>query len=168
MMRLRVHHLLCSALYVGRGYSEAFCENMQRVAGWLWEPLSETEKDRGMQGEPEYILCEGEQREVRLVTGPDNICRECPNLADNGCRLDRNNVVSKDAALAQALGLETGRVYRVPELLHIVGRNLTAEIFEGSCQNCEWYRKGLCRYEPLMRKYQSAGPAGGPRFPLDI
>ena len=139
-MRLRVHHLLCSALYVGKGYSEAFCENMQKVAEWLW-------KDD-----------EGEKREVRLITEPDNICKECPNLVDNGCRLDDNNVVSKDAALARALGLEAERVYLVTELLHTVGGRLTAEIFENSCHNCEWYEQGLCNYEQLARKYGGAGP----------
>ena len=30
-MRLRVHHLLCSALYAGKGYSEEFCENMDKA-----------------------------------------------------------------------------------------------------------------------------------------
>lgn len=161
MMRLRVHHLLCSALYVGKGYSEAFCGNMQKMVTWLWEPLSAEpcgslsgpEAKTG-QEEPEAILCEGENRDVRLITDPDDICRECPNLGDNGCKLDDDHVVSKDAALAQALGLETERVYPAEELLHIVNSNLTAEIFEDSCHNCDWYRQGLCRYERLAEKYQ--------------
>lgn len=156
MMRLRVHHLLCSALYVGKGYSVAFCENMQKVVEWLWEPLSEPEEDEERQRAPEYILCKGEKREVRLITEPDNICKECPNLADNGCRLDDDHVVSKDAALAQALGLETDRVYPVMELLHTVGSRLTAEIFEESCSNCEWYKQGLCHYEQLTQKYRQS------------
>lgn len=153
MMRLRVHHLLCSALYVGKGYSEAFCENMQKVVSKLWEPLSGPEEETG-QEEPEAILCEGENRDVRLITDPDDICMECPNLGDNGCKLDDDHVVSKDAALALALGLETERVYPAEELLHIVNSNLTAEIFEDSCHNCDWYRQGLCRYEQLVKKYQ--------------
>lgn len=153
MMRLRVHHLLCSALYVGKGYSEAFCENMQKVVTWLWGPLSGLEEEAG-EGESESILCEGEKREIRLITEPDNICKACPNLGDNGCKLDDDHVVSKDAALAQALGLETECVYPAAELLHIVSSNLTAEIFEDSCHNCDWYKQGLCRYEQLVKKYQ--------------
>lgn len=135
MMRLRVHHLLCSALYVGKGYNEAFCANMQRVVEWLW-------KDG-----------EGEKREVLLIAEPDNICVSCPNLVYDRCKLDDNHVVSKDAALAHALGLEIDCIYPVSELLHIVGSRLTAEIFEESCQNCEWYEQGLCDYEQLARKY---------------
>lgn len=153
MMRLRVHHLLCSALYVGKGYSEAFCENMQKVVTWLWGPLSGLEEEAG-EGESESILCEGEKREIRLITEPDNICKACPNLGDNGCKLDDDHVVSKDAALAQALGLETECVYSAEELLHTVGSNLTAEIFKDSCHNCDWYEQGVCRYEQLAEKYQ--------------
>lgn len=134
MMRLRVHHLLCSALYVGKGYSGAFCENMQKVVAWLWE-------------EP----CAGP---AELTAGPDIICAACPNLGEMGCKLDDNRVVSKDETLAQALGLETGRAYSVPELLRTVEKNLTAEIFEASCHNCEWYAEGLCHYETLMKKYR--------------
>lgn len=133
MMRLRVHHLLCTALYAGKGYSEAFCENMQKTVQWLWE----------------------ECREVELTAGPDHICSACPNLCENGCKLDDNRVVSKDEKLAQALGLETGRVYAVPVLLGTVEKNLTAEIFETSCHNCDWYAQGLCRYETLREKYRN-------------
>lgn len=161
MMRLRVHHLLCSALYVGKGYSAAFCGNMQKVVTWLWEPLSagpcgplSGPEEGAVEGEPEAILCEGEKREIRLITEPDDICRECPNLGDNGCKLDDDNVVSKDTALAQALGLETERTYLAAELLHTVSSNLTAEIFENSCHNCDWYKQGVCRYEQLAERYR--------------
>ncbi len=136
MMRLRVHHLLCSALYTGYGYSEDFCKNMQTVVERLW-------------GED---VLEGE--EVELVISPDAICKECPNLTAEGCSLDHNNVVSKDASLAGKLSLTTGRSYVISELLQHVAKNLTEEAFEKSCHNCEWYAKGLCRYEMLAEKYQ--------------
>ena len=83
MMRLRVHHLLCSALYAGKGYSEEFCENMQKVVRRLW-------------GEPGR---KGIEEELKLIAEPDEICTACPNLSDNGCELDDNRVVSKDEAL---------------------------------------------------------------------
>lgn len=143
MMRLRVHHLLCSALYVGKGYSEEFCENMQKVVQWLWE-----EPRAGQENE-------GEMRAAELIAGPDSICGSCPNLCEKGCKLDDNSVVSKDEKLALALGLETGHIYSVSELLQIVEKHLTAENFEDSCHHCEWYEQGLCRYEGLAGKYRS-------------
>lgn len=136
IMKLRVHHLLCSALFVGKGYSEKFCENMEQIVQWLWEN-SEVEKERS----------------VELITKEDSICVQCPNLAMEGCSLDDNHVVSKDARLARELLLETDRVYSVPELINRVSQNLTEEIFEASCHNCEWYQEGLCRYEKLAEKY---------------
>lgn len=136
-MRLRVHHLLCSALYAGHGYSGDFCKNMQNIVECLW---GQVPQDRAVQ-------------EIELVISPDAICRECPNLTENGCSLDDNNVVSKDAKLAGMLHLTTDRSYSIPELRRLVAKNLTEEIFESSCHNCEWYEKGLCRYEALARKY---------------
>ncbi len=154
-MRLRVHHLLCSALYVGKGYSEAFCGNMQRIVWWLWEePDHVPERDKEAQGARNGRPGDGEKRKIRLVSEPDNICSACPNLGEGGCKLDDDRVVSKDEALAQALALETERVYSVTELLGIVGRNLTEEIFETSCHNCEWYAQGLCSYEALADRYR--------------
>lgn len=139
-MQLRVHHLLCSALYVGEGYSEQFCGNMEKIVKWLWEKQPSGEN---------------EERTVELVTQPDCICRECPNLTGEGCSLDDNNVVSKDALLAQELGLETQRIYSVSEVLRQTSKHLTKEIFEASCKNCEWYLKGLCRYDKLVEKYRA-------------
>lgn len=142
MMRLRVHHLLCSALYTGSGYSEDFCKNMQEIVDYLWG-----------QGAARNMQC-GEKAEIELVVSPDAICKECPNLVDESCNLDDNNVVSKDAKLADRLSLTTDRSYFVPELLELVATNLTEEIFETSCHQCEWYAKGLCRYEMLAAKYE--------------
>lgn len=137
-MRLRVHHLFCSALYEGRGYSKGFCENMRRVVEWLWES-SRTEK---------------EERTVMLIAEPDIVCSECPNLTADGCGLEDDQVVCKDIRLAQALQLETQKVYAVSALLAQVSQNLTKEIFETSCNKCDWYRMGLCGYEKLERKYR--------------
>lgn len=178
-MRLRVHHLFCSALYGGKGYSEAFCGNMQKIVRWLWEEgdvwKAETDgtgQDCTMQKEADDAgqncvvqkwagdaeqnrAVQRNERTVELTAEPDEICAACPNLGDKGCLLDDNHVVSKDEALAQALGLETGRLYAVPELLQNVEQNLTADIFETSCRSCEWYAQGLCHYEELVKKYRS-------------
>ncbi len=50
-VRLRGHHLLCMLTFVGKGYSPAFVENYDRIAG---------------------RLSEGE--DILLVDGPDDIC----------------------------------------------------------------------------------------------
>ena len=67
-MKLRVHHLFCSALYIGKGYSEGFCKNMDSIVRKLWAenphesiPTNEPKEDNG---------------QVELVICPDCICQE--------------------------------------------------------------------------------------------
>lgn len=146
-MRLRVHHLLCSALYVGKGYSEAFCKNMNDIVRRLWS--ENLRADISHDGQKE------DDEKVELVIHPDVICKECPNLTDGKCSLDDNNVVSKDERLAKRLGLEVNRHYAVSELLRQTAKNLSKEIFETSCHNCAWYQQGLCSYEKLIEKYKT-------------
>lgn len=145
-MRLRVHHLFCSALFVGKGYSEAFCRNMSGIVRNLW--------GENPQGKTLHSGQEENDGEVELVISPDVICKECPNLINGRCSLDDNNVVSKDEKLAERLGLEINRSYPVTGLLRQTAENLTEEIFETSCHNCEWYLAGLCSYEKLAEKYK--------------
>lgn len=146
MMQLRVHHLLCSALYVGKGYSEEFCENMKEIVQRLWNCAAQGQEQDGKL-----------QEEIMLVIEPDSICQKCPNLTKEGCSLDDNHVVSKDAALAQKLGLEINKHYEILQLMEHTAKNLSKEIFETSCHNCEWYKMGLCRYEKLVEKYKAFG-----------
>lgn len=138
MRKLRVHHLFCSALYQGKGYNRQFCENMDKVAEWLWSKEAFDEK---------------EERKVELIAFPDTICQACPNLKGDHCSLDDDNVVSKDAKLADALHLQIDKIYSVPELFRCVKENMTEEIFETSCHKCEWYHQKLCSYDSLARKY---------------
>ncbi len=142
-MKLRVHHLLCSALFTGKGYSEAFVENMQGVVDELFMP---EEADTGKRAAASVELC----------LEPDIVCKECPNLADGVCILDDNNVVSKDAGLARKLGLECNREYRKKELFGHIARTLSEDIFEESCHKCRWYEEGLCRYDALLARYDEA------------
>lgn len=150
-MKLRVHHLLCSALYRGKGYSEAFCENMERTVNWLWR--NGPEQPQPQKGASSSVACAEDERIVELCICPDAICQACPNLADGACTLDDNRVVPKDARLAEALHLQTGRTYLVQELLLHVKENLTEEIFEASCRKCEWYQQKLCSYKELAKRY---------------
>ncbi|EET61232.1 hypothetical protein BRYFOR_06877 [Marvinbryantia formatexigens DSM 14469] len=126
-LRLRIHHLLCIPLFVGYGYSDGFCRNMENMIGML----------EAHQDEPLNAVC-----------APDIICAGCPNLtAENTCRTSGMQVEKKDAALAEALGIEQGQVYTYRRLKKLAAQKLTEEIFTGSCKNCQWYAKGLCSFE---------------------
>ncbi len=176
-MKLRIHHLFCAALFKGKGYSSTFISNMQSVVDRLFYadeedcmeksfaidaeedcmeklyPIEEedcTEKPFAMDAE------EHSAEKIELCTTPDLICSECPNLVEGVCSLDDNNVVSKDIRLAKALLVEPGRIYQREELIRIVAKALSEEMFEDSCRKCRWYEEGLCSYHLLRERYRNA------------
>lgn len=127
MRKFRVHHIMCTNLYQGYGYSGAFCENMTHMVNWL----------KANESEP-----------LLLVTSPDEICKKCPNLVeDEFCVNRENHVLDKDEALLEPLHLKRNEVYTYAQLKVHAKNHLTKEVFENSCSNCEWYKQGLCKYE---------------------
>ena len=126
-MEFRVHHILCTNLYRGLGYSGDFCMNM-------------TEKVKKLRENP--------QMELLLTASPDAICANCPNLRDGDyCANGDNHVAAKDEALLEPLKLTLGKMYTYRELLAHAKKYLSREVFEESCGNCGWYQSGVCRYE---------------------
>lgn len=123
-MNLRVHHILCTPLFVGKGYSDSFVNNMKGIV----DKLQNNEI-------------------VELQVTPDVICSSCPNHQDGVCTLDKNKVETKDMKLLDAMKLSTTITYEARKLFKEVSEKMTKEIFENSCSKCEWYKQGLCSYE---------------------
>lgn len=133
IMTLRAHHLLCSVLFQGNGYSEAFVKNMQAVVDQLFSP----------------------ERMILPVDRPDQICETCPNaLADGGCALDEENkkIADKDRMVLQRLDLTNGCAYPAGELQEALKQKVTESFFETCCGGCRWYRQGLCSYETFRER----------------
>ncbi len=84
-----------------------------------------------------------------LLNGP--ILKEsCSTLLlkdDVFCVDEMNHVKSKDQQLLEPLHLLEKETYSYEELQQHAKQYLTKEVFEASCRNCQWYKKGLCRYE---------------------
>lgn len=126
-MNFRVHHILCTQLYKGLGYSGSFCENM-------------TNKVLFLRNNSDYKLT--------LVTCPDEICKKCPNLKDGDfCSNGDNHVHIKDLELLEPLHLEEYSTYSYSELLEHSRKYLTEKLFANSCHNCYWFQTGVCKYE---------------------
>lgn len=130
-MRFRVHHILCTCLFKGYGYSGEFCENMTQKVTYLKEHCDE---------------------KIKLVTNPDDICMNCPNLnrQSGSCTNGDNHVHSKDMELLTLFGLEENTWYTYRELIFVARTKLSKKAFDESCSNCEWYQQGLCSYEKFM------------------
>lgn len=107
MKKFRVHHILCTVLYRGEGYSGTFCDNM-------------TQKVRELKADQEEPLM--------LVTDPDMICTRCPNRTpDDTCVDDKNHVKSKDLELLELFGLKENQLYSYRELLQCAEKKLDKE-----------------------------------------
>ena len=96
----------------------------------------------------ELRLNENQDETLLLVTHPDEICKKCPNLVDGRYCVDiTNHVQKKDEKSLEPLKLNGNKTYTYRQLKEHAQKYLTKEVFEKSCSNCEWYDKGLCRYE---------------------
>lgn len=119
-VELRPHHLLCMLTYAGAGYGEAFCAGydalIRRIAG----------------GEP-----------IRLVDGPDDVCRPISN--DPAAHCHRPSVRQRDARAAAALSAELGRpiaagavVEPKPELIARLRDAFAKGRIRAACAGCDW------------------------------
>lgn len=90
MIELRGHHLLCTSLFQGSGYSEEFVKRMTEVV------------EKCIPNE-----------EIRLITGMDHVCEKCPNKQeDNTCRLGNRDVLMKDEKTLEYAGFAQGQICR--------------------------------------------------------
>ena len=66
-VKIRAHHGMCLTFFEGKGYSEAFTQQMQRISD-------------AMKGNPM----------LQIVKRDDVICRKCPHLQGGLCKTERN------------------------------------------------------------------------------
>ncbi len=153
MLLLRPHHLLCMQNFVGKGYSEAFTGNMKSIKA-LYDADAAFE----------------------LWLGPDSVCAACPNIGmDSRCK-DQEKVERFDrAVLALLAAADAGENFRImpkenreagpeprmegagpsysiftkSEILPILKSRLTEQSFAEICGDCEWARKGICRFDTM-------------------
>ncbi len=127
MIRLRGHHLFCLSLFAGKGYSGDFVKNMRNI-----------QKQQETDGS--FLLLERD----------DDVCLACPNLLPGSrCLLGTENVLDRDRAAIEVLGLAAGELYRWGEIAERLA-GITEEEFEVVCGKCRWKAEGLCSREKLI------------------
>lgn len=119
-IRLRGHHLLCMLTYVGKGYSPAFVENYDRIAG---------------------RLSEGE--DILLVDGPDDIC--APLLCGGDCHCHEASIRERDRLAMEAVGDLLGLALSTQSPFAFDTERLAAMraafadgMVRKACERCEW------------------------------
>lgn len=128
-MRLRGHHLFCTALFSGHGYDDAFTENMKDVLKQLKA---------------------GEN--IELTAGPDRVCSACPNSQpDGGCALGTDDVSRRDRTALEVLKAAPGERLAWREAGERLS-GLTEAEFQAVCGGCRWQKEGLCSYALLRER----------------
>lgn len=132
---IRVHHILCTTLFEGKGYSEGFCLGMEKIVSRLRK-------------EPEQKLLP--------VCCPDAICSDCPYLTpENTCSSNYNQIAKRDEYLWKLFELQTGQSYSYLQLQKIAAEKLKESDFMKICGDCRWNKAGICTFKKLMRKLKS-------------
>ena len=114
--RLRLHHLLCSMSYKGKGYGKKFVSAADRLMNRL-------------KNTPDIM--------VRITTGKDALCSNCPGT----CK--KAKVSIRDKFVIKLLGLKNGEVYVYSELVKKLHRLMTPEKHAEICKECQWWE--LCK-----------------------
>lgn len=126
MIKLRPHHLLCASLYVGKGYTNDFCDNFSQVL---------------------KRLNKGEA--FVLVEGFDDLCAFCPAaLKQKNICASQQKVVFYDESILSLLNLRHGVIYSYQKILNIIKENLPFAL--DYCINCQW--QSVCR--EVVKKYE--------------
>ena len=124
-LRFRPHHFLCALGFAGRGYSDAFTDNMdQIVTGTLRAPG-------------------GDATEIAVVGAADDICAPCPRRRGALCEAQAK-IETIDARHATALGLRAGDRLTWGAAKARIRANIAPGDLATLCDGCQWLRLGLC------------------------
>ncbi len=116
-LSLRPHHGLCIRYFAGKGYSEAFVQNMRQVIARL-------------QDAPE--------QPVRLRAEVDAVCTACPHNLQGACET-AEKVARYDAACLTLCGLQNGQVLPWSAFAGRVHQNIIAPgRLAEVCRGCRW------------------------------
>ena len=115
-IKLRPHHILCAQFFEGKGYNEAFIENMGSV-------LAELETDSAS---------------VSLISGCDELCSACPNNLSGVCSADEK-VQAIDRRVIETLRLSIGDSISWEILCGLARCTIIEPIkLREVCGDCEW------------------------------
>ena len=124
-LRYRPHHFLCSLGFQGKGYSDAFTDNMARsVMGRLRAPAGASEV-------------------IEVAAATDDICAPCPKRRGTLCE-SQPKIDALDSAHARTLGLVPGQRLTWGEAQDRIRAHVPPGSLSKLCAGCEWEAYGMC------------------------
>lgn len=128
-IELRAHHLLCTVLFEGKGYSDTFTENMTDIVDQILE----------------------KNNYLQLKKSRDIICTDCPNLkSDGACELD-DKIPDLDKKIIDNFKLSVDEKIKSTEAFKIIKENITPEFFSECCDECRWKKMGICSFDGYIK-----------------
>lgn len=129
IIRFRAHHLLCMLTYIGKGYSQSFTDNYDRIINQL---------NMG-------------DKTIELINGPDDMC--APRLCDENdtnchCRENHIDDIDQEALsdirkMPEFMDLQVGHRIQITEnLIKSLRKAYKDNTIRTACIGCEW--KDLC------------------------
>ena len=131
MIRFRPHHFLCTLGFEGKGYSDAFVKNYQKISD---------------------ILNQDETTLIVVVDQTDSICAPCPNRRHTKCET-QSKIDRLDESHQTVLGLKTGEVLSWKSAKQKIASRFSLDEFHRSCEPCSWKHLGVC--ESALKKLKS-------------
>lgn len=115
--KIRPHHGICFAFYIGKGYSEEFVENMNE--------LQETLKDRDVR--------------IQITKDLDAVCKKCPNSNGKACAT-QEKVEWLDSRVIKACGFQADQIRSYKEFADTVWEKLIKSgEWKRICNCCSWF-----------------------------
>jgi hypothetical protein len=128
MIRLRGHTLLCLQGFRGEGYSPEFVANLAAI---------------------HQALAKDPDQWVEVADQPDSVCRACPNLGAQGCRLNGEHseaeMQAQDRDVLGRLGCRPGDRYQWRDLVERIRHRVSGDDLPAICGTCRWLPLGYCR-----------------------
>ncbi|MEX0349783.1 MAG: DUF1284 domain-containing protein [Paracoccaceae bacterium] len=137
-LRFRPHHFLCALGYQGKGYSDAFTRNMDRIV---------QDSLRGP---------DGDAVEIEVVSRTDSICAPCPHRRGVLCE-SQHKIEALDARHAAALNLSCGERLSWGAAKVRIRENVQPGDLSAICQGCQWLEYGMCE-GALRQLHEDASP----------
>ena len=100
-----ISHGMCLAYFEGKGYSDGFTVNMQKMLEFF---------EKGA--------------DIELTVSGDEICKECPNLKEGSC-VSAGLVEAYDRKVLEACGLSEKAQMRFQEFVENVQKNVQRKLF---------------------------------------
>ncbi|OEF99949.1 hypothetical protein BHF71_07060 [Vulcanibacillus modesticaldus] len=125
---LRGHHLLCIHGFQGMGYNHDFIINMEDIVG--------------------KIRDSGNDFDIQVLIGLDNICKACPHQGGSQCIKDDNSdqhVKLLDSRVIQHLQLKENNRYSKFEILKKTKELVKPDDLDFLCEGCSWLPSGICK-----------------------